>query len=199
MQAFQNDVPQNDLFKSRRKGNAKLQILVFDYVAFSFDFVAFWRFFHVFPLYLIYFAHFIPKSSSLQAPTIAYPLATGTTLSLTEILLRLAGEVARRAGGVSRPHVIPHGKQKMKNRTAIMAAPLRGSSPCKAGQFISTTFSSPAATDFRFFSSSPPHRSSPASKLSPRRSFRSRPVARSIDSTTSDTTPTTYSSGTKPQ
>ena len=53
--------------------------------------------------------------------------------------LRLAGEVARRAGGVSHPRIIPRGKQKghygrrkenktaittlrMANKTAIMAA-----------------------------------------------------------------------------
>ena len=58
-----------NLFKSHRKGNTKLQILVFDYVAFSFDFVAFWRFFHVFPLYLNYFARLIPKNSCCPAVT----------------------------------------------------------------------------------------------------------------------------------
>ena len=51
-------------------------------------------------------------------------------------LLRLAGEVARRAGGVSHPRIIPHGKQnghygrregnkalrpRKENETAIMA------------------------------------------------------------------------------
>ena len=43
-------------------------------------------------------------------------------------LLRLAGEVARRAGGVSHPRIIPQGKQnghygrRKGNKTAIMAA-----------------------------------------------------------------------------
>ena len=42
-------------------------------------------------------------------------------------LLRLAGEVARRAGGVSHPRIVPHGKQnghygrRKGNKTAIMA------------------------------------------------------------------------------
>ena len=91
-----------------------------------------------------------------------------------EKLLRLAGEVARRAGGVSHPRVIPQGKQnghygrRKGNKTAIMAAaretkgplwppqgeqkgryapvgvrpppPLRGLSPCEAGQFIPAGF-----------------------------------------------------------
>ena len=78
-------------------------------------------------------------------------------------LLRLAGEVARRAGGVSHPRIIPQGKQKgrydpvrgtkrplwpphgeQKGRYAPVGVrpppPLRGSSPCKAGQFIPSGF-----------------------------------------------------------
>ena len=85
-------------------------------------------------------------------------------------LLRLVGEVARRAGGVSHPRIIPQGKQKGRyapphgeqnghygrregNKKALWPPhgeqngryapvgvrpppPLRGSSPCKAGQFI---------------------------------------------------------------
>ena len=88
-------------------------------------------------------------------------------------LLRLAGEMARRAGGVSHP-VIPQGKQKGRNgpphgkqnghdgrrkgnkralwppqgeqkgRYAPVGVrpppPLRGSSPCEAGQFIPASF-----------------------------------------------------------
>ena len=89
-------------------------------------------------------------------------------------LLRLAGEVARRAGGVSHPRIIPREKQKgrydpphgeqnghygrregnkralwpphgeQKGRYAPVGVrpppPLRGSSPCEAGQFIPAGF-----------------------------------------------------------
>ena len=78
-------------------------------------------------------------------------------------LLRLAGEVARRAGGVSHPRIIPHGKQKGRYAPAWQTKrplwppqgerkgrydpvgvrpppPLQGSSPCKAGQFIPAGF-----------------------------------------------------------
>ena len=72
-----------------------------NHVTFSFVFVTFRRFFYIFSRYISSISPFYPKNSRLQASTTAYPLATGTTLSLTEILLRLAGEVARRAGGVS--------------------------------------------------------------------------------------------------
>ena len=91
----------HDSTEPHRKGNAKLQILVFDYAIFSFEFVTFRRFFYIFSRYISSISPFYPKNSRLQASTTAYPLATGTILSLTEILLRLAGEVARRAGGVS--------------------------------------------------------------------------------------------------
>ena len=75
----------------------------------------------------------------------------------------LAGEVARRAGGVSHPRIIPQGKlnghygrRKGNKRVVtppqgerkgrydpvgvIPPPPLRGSSPCKAGQFIPAGF-----------------------------------------------------------
>ena len=79
-------------------------------------------------------------------------------------LLRLAGEVARRAGeGFSHPRIIPQGKQKghygrRKGNKRVVTTPqgerkgrydpvgvrppppLRGSSPCKAGQFIPAGF-----------------------------------------------------------
>ena len=87
-------------------------------------------------------------------------------------LLRLAGEVARRAGGVSHPRVTsalqgrwleepegfpthvsfrkgnkrtlwpPHGEQKERYAPVGVRPPppLRGSSPCKAGQFIPAGF-----------------------------------------------------------
>ena len=78
-------------------------------------------------------------------------------------LLRLAGEVARRAGGVSHPRIIPHGKQnghygrREGNKRGVTTSqgkrnghygpvgvrpppPRRGSSPCEAGQFISGGF-----------------------------------------------------------
>ena len=78
-------------------------------------------------------------------------------------LLRLAGEMARRAGGVSHP-VIPQGKQKGRNgpphgkqnghygrrkanRRGVtppvgvrLPPPLRDSSSCEAGQFIPASF-----------------------------------------------------------
>ena len=78
-------------------------------------------------------------------------------------LLRLAGEVARRAGGVSHPRIVPQRKQnghygrrkgnkralwpphgEQKGRYAPVGVrpppPLRGSSPCEAGQFIPAGF-----------------------------------------------------------
>ena len=68
-------------------------------------------------------------------------------------LLRLAGEVARRAGGVSHPRIIPQGKQNGHydpphgeqnghyGRVGVRPPPpLRGSSPCEAGQFIPADF-----------------------------------------------------------
>ena len=170
MQAFQNDVPLNDLFKSRRKGNAKLQILVFGHVTFSFVFVTFRCFSTYFPIISHLFCPFYPKNSRLQALATAHPPCNRYhtfTHRKTPPPCRGGGPEGRRGFTSTLP-------LRMENKRAIMDAlrprgretppPLRGSSPCKAGQFIATTFSSPAATDFRFFSSSPPHRSSPASK-----------------------------------
>ena len=53
-------------------------------------------------------------------------------------LLRLAGEVARRVGGVSHPRIIPQGEQNghYGHVSVRPSPPLRGSSPCEAGQFI---------------------------------------------------------------
>ena len=57
-------------------------------------------------------------------------------------LLRLAGEVARRAGGVSHPRIIPQGKQKghYGHVGVRPPPPLWGSSSCEAGQFIPAGF-----------------------------------------------------------
>ena len=53
-------------------------------------------------------------------------------------LLRLAGEVARRAGGVSHPRIIPQGKQNGHYGHVGVSPPppLWGSSPYEAGQFF---------------------------------------------------------------
>ena len=114
-------------------------------------------FLHIFPLFFIKFARFIQK-------TPAYRLLLLHPLLRQEPHFRSqkysSASQGRWPGGPEGFHAHTSSawqtkgslRPRMENRTAIMAAPLRGSSPCKAGQFISTTFPLSVSMKFRTIS-----------------------------------------------
>ena len=142
----------HDSTEPRRKGNAKLQILVFGHATYSFEFVTFRRFFYIFSRYFSSNLPVLFKNLPLTGSCYCIPSCdrNHTFAHRNTPPPRRGGGPEGRRGFTPTRH--PHGKQKMKNRTAIMAAPLRGSSPCKAGQFISTTFPLSVSMKFRTIS-----------------------------------------------